>query len=238
LYYANQKISLSVKMVMQELERLREEIIRCEKCARLVEYRKRVAQLKVKRYANWDYWGKPLPGFGDFSAEILVVGLAPAAHGGNRTGRMFTGDASGDFLISSLFRCGLANQPQSISRDDGLVLRHVYISAALRCPPPANKPLKEELENCFTYLVKEYNLLPNVKVLVALGAIAFYTCVKLLQAPNERFEHGKILKAKKTLIASYHPSRRNTQTGLLKPEMLDAIFEKAKAIAGIDVVEV
>jgi len=218
----------------QSLSELNQAIVVCEKCPRLTEYRRLVAQKKTKRFSNSVYWGRPLPGFGDPQAEILIVGLAPAAHGGNRTGRMFTGDSSGETLIGSLYRVGLANRPTSTSRDDGLRLDHVYITAALRCVPPANRPLKEELENCFGYLRCELELLRNVRVVVALGAIAFSVACRLLGIKPERFRHGLILKSGEThLLASYHPSRRNTQTGLLKPSMLDDVFLKAKALGGV-----
>lgn len=197
-------------------------------------YRRLVAEKPPKRFSGWQYWSRPLTGFGDPEAEILVVGLAPAAHGGNRTGRMFTGDSSGNTLVGSLFRVGLANMPTSTSRDDGLVLRHVYLTAALRCVPPANRPLSEELANCFDYLRCELALLKNVKVIVALGSIAFSASCRLLGLKNTRFRHGALLSNGKThLIASYHPSRRNTQTGLLRPEMLDQVFAEAKRLSGL-----
>lgn len=216
------------------LEDLNRAIVSCVKCPRLVEYRRMVAENRPKRFSGWQYWARPLPGFGDPQAEILVVGLAPAAHGGNRTGRMFTGDSSGNTLIGSLYRVGLANKPTSTTKDDGLQLKHVYITAALRCAPPANKPLKTELENCFDYLACELKLLANVRVIVALGSIAFQTSCRLLGIKTMGFRHGATLERGGVhLIASYHPSRRNTQTGLLTTQMLDQVFVLAKELAGL-----
>jgi Uracil-DNA glycosylase len=224
-----------LELNFQSLWQLNQYIIACDKCPRLVEYRTRVAQVRTKRFSQWEYWGKPLPGFGDTNAEILIVGLAPAAHGGNRTGRMFTGDSSGDTLMASLYRVGLASKPTSNDRYDGLKLWHVYITAALRCAPPANRPLREELENCSIYLKWEFRLLKRLRVVVALGGVAFNSCVRLLGFPaGEKFSHGAILRQGDLyLISSYHPSRRNTQTGLLKPEMLDSVFIQAKKLSGL-----
>jgi uracil-DNA glycosylase family 4 len=221
-------------VTVAELIELNTEIVECVSCKRLVAYREQVAKTKVKRFKNWDYWGRPLPGFGDPKAEILILGLAPAAHGGNRTGRMFTGDSSGDFLMASLHRMGLASSPLSIRRDDGLTLKHAYITASLRCAPPANKPSKQELNNCFRFLKREFRLLTNIKVIVALGFIAFRVALKLTNTRTAKFEHGKeVLESKPIIIPSYHPSRRNTQTGLLTPEMLDEVFLKAKKRAAL-----
>jgi uracil-DNA glycosylase family 4 len=215
--------------ITAELTKLNTEIVECLSCKRLVAYREQVAKAKIKRFKNWDYWGKPLPGFGDPKAEILILGLAPAAHGGNRTGRMFTGDSSGDFLMASLYRTGLSSSPASIRRDDGLTLTHTYITASLRCAPPDNRPTKQELDNCFRFLRREFQLLANVKVIVALGFIAFKQALKLTNMATAKFGHGNVVAGSKPiLISSYHPSRRNTQTGLLTPKMLDEIFLEAK----------
>ncbi len=219
---------------VRNLTELNNIIISCTRCPRLVEYRSSVASQKVKRYMNEHYWGRPLPGFGDPSARVLIVGLAPAAHGGNRTGRMFTGDSSGDFLFASLFRCRFSNQSSSLRVDDGLRLRGVYVTAALRCAPPENKPAREELERCFEYLRLELSLLKHVKVIVALGGIAFSTCKRLVGIREGKFRHGTEINGGGYLVvASYHPSRRNTQTGLLNAQMLDRIFLRAKALAGL-----
>jgi uracil-DNA glycosylase family 4 len=216
---------------------LQEEIIACQKCPRLVIYCERIAQEKKRQYRNWTYWGKPMPSFGDPDARVLVVGLAPAAHGGNRTGRMFTGDKSGDFLYQTLHRFGFANQPIVRHRDDGLALSDLYITAVVRCAPPDNKPTKEELANCYPYFLQELDLLKNVRIVVALGGIAFDSCLKAFQErgialprPKPAFGHGYVyrLSDNLTLVTSYHPSRHNTQTGRLTEEMFDAVFEKVR----------
>ena len=185
-------------------------------------------------FRDWEYWGRPLPGFGDPEARIMVVGLAPAAHGGNRTGRIFTGDRSGDWLFRSLYRAGLANQPTSVSRDDGLQVRDVYIAAAVRCAPPANKPTPEERDNCAPYLERELALLSGVRVIVALGAFAAATFAsRVAVRPRPRFGHGAEwpLEEGRRLLCSYHPSQRNTFTGLLTEPMFDAIFTRALELA-------
>ncbi len=223
---------------MQSLDVLNQQIIACRRCPRLVEYREQVARDKRRAFRDETYWGKPLPGFGDPRAHILIVGLAPAAHGGNRTGRIFTGDASGDFLYAALYRAGFANQPTSVNRDDGLELRDVYITATIRCAPPDNKPLPEEIVNCREYLDRELALLPNVFVLVALGKIGFDACLALLarhgvEIPRPRpvFGHNRAFRlGDYALIASYHPSQRNTQTGLLTPTMFDRVFQRATTV--------
>ena len=217
-------------------------IIACEKCPRLRAYCANIAQEKRRAFRDQAYWGRPVPGWGDLNARILIVGLAPAAHGANRTGRMFTGDRSGDFLYAALHRAGLANRPTSISRDDGLTLTDVYITAATRCAPPDNKPSPTELDNCRPYLIEELKLLKNVRVVVALGQVAFDNALRALEAvgaslpsPRSRFAHGATCRVETwhvhTLIASYHPSRRNTQTGLLTPVMFDRIFQHARTLA-------
>ena len=218
------------------LERHNQEIIGCTRCPRLVEYRERIALTKRRMYRDSDYWGRPLPGFGDPGARVLVVGLAPAAHGGNRTGRMFTGDSSGNWLYGTLHKFGFANQATSSHRDDGLALRDVYVTAAARCAPPGNSPLREELLACRPYLLRDLELLERVRVVVALGKIAFdaYLAAWLqasateerLPTPRPKFGHGATcyLPGGITLVASYHPSQQNTQTGRLTREMFEQVF--------------
>ncbi|OFW36220.1 MAG: uracil-DNA glycosylase [Acidobacteria bacterium RIFCSPLOWO2_12_FULL_60_22] len=220
------------------LKKIEEQVIACARCPRLVEYRCEIAQRKRRAYRDWQYWGKPVPGFGDSKARLLVIGLAPAAHGGNRTGRVFTGDSSGDLLYGTLYQTGFANQPQSVSREDGLRLQDAYVTAAARCAPPGNKPLPEEFRNCREYLEREIALLREVKVVVALGKIAFDTYLAILRDRGQiasrgpfRFSHGAVYKFPPplpTLIASYHPSRQNTQTGKLTRAMFVRVFRKAK----------
>lgn len=220
------------------LENLQRQIIRCTRCQRLVEYREKVAREKRRMFCGWDYWGKPVPSFGDPNAELLIVGLAPAAHGANRTGRMFTGDRSGDFLFRALYEADFASQPNSQNREDGLRLRRCYITAALRCAPPANKPLPQELRNCQPYLKSELELLRRVRAVLALGRIAFdrYLSVVGEQVCLPRrsmmpFAHGasyQLPGALPRLFASYHPSQQNTQTGKLTREMMRTV------LAGID----
>lgn len=230
------------KLKFKSLEELNNKIISCHKCLRLAKWREKIAKEKISRFKNWDYWGKPVPSFGDKEAEILIVGLAPAAHGGNRTGRMFTGDRSGEWLYRTLFKFGFANQPESISRDDGLKLNNCYITAIVRCAPPENKPTKKEIENCNIYLKNEIQLLKNVKVIITLGQLAFSTVVKTLYDfgfekvnGDKSFRHGNELtfvnkKSNKAinLICSYHPSQRNTFTGKLNQRMFDKIFARAQ----------
>lgn len=214
-----------------ELERINKRIVRCKKCPRLAHYIRNIAKTKVKRFSNETYWGKPLTGFGDFHARLLIIGLAPAAHGGNRTGRMFTGDSSGDWVARALYENGFASQPTSLRADDGLRLIDAYITASVRCAPPQNKPTKEEFENCFPYLIEEFSLLKEVKVIVCLGRIAFDTCCKLLHIKGIDFAHGKSFTHQHlTIICSYHPSRQNTQTGRLTWKQWSMIFTKAKKI--------
>jgi len=204
-----------------------DEVTACRRCPRLVKYRAQVAREKRRAFREWEYWGRPVPGFGDPHAELLIVGLAPAAHGANRTGRMFTGDRSGDFLYAMLHRAGFANQPQAVNRGDGLELRNAYIAAVARCAPPANKPLPRELANCRPYLERELEIL-RPRAVLALGGIAFHAMVKLLKdqsriAPREklRFAHGAsyTLSDGLRLFAAYHPSQQNTFTGRLTPAM-------------------
>jgi uracil-DNA glycosylase len=221
-----------------ELERIAADVVACRRCPRLVEWRERVARQKTARFAGWEYWGRPLPGFGDPAARILVVGLAPAAHGGNRTGRIFTGDRSGDFLYASLHAVGLANQPTSVSRDDGLRLRDAYVAAVNRCAPPGNKPTPQERDNCLPYLEAEISALERLRVVVALGGFAWdgvlLACASLGYriAPKPRFGHGaEASVGPLTLLGAYHPSQQNTFTGRLTRPMLDAAFERAVTLA-------
>jgi uracil-DNA glycosylase family 4 len=213
-------------------------IVACQKCPRLREYCTAVAQEKRRAFREEMYWGKPVPGLGDPQARLLIVGLAPAAHGGNRTGRMFTGDRSGDFLYAALHRTGFANQPIARSRDDGLQLIDAYIAASGRCAPPDNKPTREELDNCRPYLIEELRLLKNARVIVTLGKIAFDNVLLALAdrgvetpKPRPAFGHEVVHRLNDyTLIGSYHPSQRNTQTGLLTPAMFDRVFQQARRL--------
>lgn len=217
-----------------QLDGLNREIISCRKCPRLVEWREEVARVKRKAYRDEEYWGKPVPGFGDPQARVLVVGLAPGAHGSNRTGRQFTGDASGGFLFPALYRAGFASQPSAESRSDGLILKDMYITASGRCAPPANKPSPEELNNCQPYLERELEII-NPKVIVCLGRIAFDRTTGILSARNLKwkFGHGALYQLDNGtwLLCSYHPSQQNTSTGKLTVEMFDYIWKKAKSLA-------
>ena len=226
-------------MSARELERIAAEVVGCRSCPRLVEWRERVARDKPVRFADQTYWGRPVPGFGDPAAGILVVGLAPAAHGGNRTGRIFTGDHSGDFLFGSLHRVGLSNQPTSVSREDGLRLTRAYLSAVNRCAPPGNKPTPAERDTCLPFLAREIAALERLRVLVALGAFAWDGALRALSAlghptrPRPRFGHAaEAALGPFVLLGSYHPSQQNTFTGKLTPQMLDAVFERAAELAG------
>jgi uracil-DNA glycosylase family 4 len=226
-------------MSARDLERIGGEIVGCRSCPRLVEWRERVARDKTARFADQTYWGRPVPGFGDPAARILVVGLAPAAHGGNRTGRIFTGDRSGDFLFGSLHRVGLSNQLTSVSLDDGLRLTRTYLSAVNRCAPPDNKPTPVERDTCLPYLQREIAALGRLRVLVALGGFAWDGALRALSAlghttrPRPRFRHAAEASVGPfVLLGSYHPSQQNTFTGKLTPPMLDAVFERAAQLAG------
>jgi uracil-DNA glycosylase family 4 len=237
------------KTINTPLEDLQAEIIQCRACPRLVQWREQVAEQKVARFRDQVYWGKPIPGFGDPAARLLVVGLAPAAHGGNRTGRVFTGDASGDWLFRALHRAGFANQPTSVHRDDGLQLQDCYVAAVVRCAPPDNKPLPAETRQCQPYLDREIALLPCLQVIVTLGKFAFDHCLDLLWPTSQhlssaldphpppasqrpRFGHGQLyrLRTGLRLLVSYHPSQRNTSTKVLTEAMLDSIFGVARQL--------
>lgn len=216
--------------------------VSCRACPRLVAWREQVAREKRRAYRDWDYWGRPVPGFGDPKARLLVVGLAPGAHGANRTGRMFTGDGSGDTLYTALHRAGFANQPTSRHRDDGLVLTDAFITAVARCAPPGNRPTAEELDNCRPFMAREWQLMPQIRVVVALGQIAFKGCLRLMQdfgyeLPRLKFGHARHYKlpvppssVSRHLLASYHPSRQNTQTGRLTQAMLNDVFILARSL--------
>lgn len=212
-------------------KKLNARIVGCERCPRLVRWRERVAREKKREYRDWNYWGKPVPSFGDPNARLLIIGLAPGAHGANRTGRMFTGDQSGRWLYRALHKAGFATQPTWERRDDGLVLKDCYITAAIHCAPPANKPLPAEVTNCNVFLREELARLANVRVVVALGRIAFATYLKTRGvSPLPEFAHNRLYDFTPKLIASYHPSRQNTNTGRLTEEMLDAVFAQAKQL--------
>jgi uracil-DNA glycosylase len=226
----------------EALAALTAEVVECRRCPRLVAWREHVARDKVARFRDETYWGRPVPGFGDPGARLLVVGLAPAAHGGNRTGRVFTGDASGDFLFGAMHAVKLANQPTSRRADDGLVLRGAYIAAPVRCAPPANKPTPAERANCQPFLVRELEILSGVRCLVALGAFAWESSFRVIAAitgddarPRPRFGHGAVARAGGyVVIGSYHPSQQNTFTGRLTQPMLEAVLRRAKELAADD----
>ena len=225
---------------MKALEILNQDIVRCRKCPRLVEYREEVGRVKRRAYRDQDYWAKPVPGFGDPQARLLLVGLAPGAHGANRTGRMFTGDSSGNFLYRALFETGFASQPTSVSRNDGLKLADAYISAAVRCAPPDNKPLPEEIRTCRPYLERDLELLRNLKVVVALGRLAFDVYLAILHDQGKIARRSVFVFAHDTkhrtgpgqplLISSFHPSQQNTSTGKLTEAMFRAVFLRARRL--------
>jgi uracil-DNA glycosylase len=215
------------------------EIVDCRRCQRLVEYREAVARTKVRRFRDWEYWGRPVPSLGSVGASLMLIGLAPAAHGGNRTGRIFTGDRSGDWLYRALYKFGFANQPTSVHRHDGLQLIDAYITAAIHCAPPDNKPLPVEFVNCRPYLLEELQRLERVRVVVALGLIGFKTYFAARRqlgwknpAPLPTFGHAlsATLEDGVTVISSYHPSQQNTQTGKLTEKMFDDVFRQAREI--------
>ena len=223
----------------ESLARVERRIVRCRLCPRLVAHREQTAREKVARFREWTYWGRPVPGFGDPSARLLIVGLAPAAHGGNRTGRIFTGDESGNWLYGALFRAGFANQPTSVARDDGLRLRDAFVTAAGRCAPPANRPTREELATCRRYLLDELASLARLRVVLVLGKIAHDAFLAAERArgasvprPAPRFGHGAehTLPSGLTLLCSYHPSQQNTFTGKLTRPMFDRVFRRARGL--------
>jgi uracil-DNA glycosylase len=226
-------------MTRAQLEQIREDVIACRACPRLVAWREQVAREKTTRFADEDYWGRPVPGFGDHAARILVVGLAPAAHGGNRTGRIFTGDRSGDFLFAGLYRAGLANRATSVSRGDGLRLRGVYVTAVNRCAPPGNRPTPMERDRCLPFLERELAALGDLRAIVALGAFAWDGLLRAIAAaghpritPKPRFGHGAEEEAwPYHLVGCFHPSQQNTFTGKLTPAMLDDVLGRARALA-------
>jgi uracil-DNA glycosylase family 4 len=223
---------------MESWEELNSQIVACEACPRLVAYRQEVARAKRRAFRDWEYWGRPVPGFGDRNARLLLVGLAPGAHGANRTGRMFTGDSSGDTLTAALYRAGLANQPTSQHRDDGLELRDAFLTAVVRCVPPKNRPTRQEQISCRGYLAREMDLLSSVRVVLALGRIAFDGYLRMLkdrgvEVPRLPFRHGACYPFEPplpTLVVSYHPSRQNTQTGRLTQAMLDEVFGQIRGL--------
>jgi uracil-DNA glycosylase family 4 len=217
-----------------DLGLLQQRVVRCRRCPRLVEWRERVAREKRASFADQEYWGRPIPGFGDPQASVYVLGLAPAAHGGNRTGRVFTGDRSGDWLFASMHRTGYANQAESFHILDGLRLDGAWVGAAVRCAPPANRPLPAERDNCLPYAEEELGLLPTVRVVVCLGQFAWNAAARLLAVrPRPRFGHLAEHTAGDgcTMLGSFHPSQQNTFTGRLTEPMLDAVFERARVLA-------
>jgi uracil-DNA glycosylase len=218
------------------LAALERRVTECRRCPRLVAWREEVAREKRASFAGETYWGRPVPGFGDPAARIYVLGLAPAAHGGNRTGRVFTGDRSGDWLFASMHRTGLANQAESVSPDDGLALNGAFVAAAVRCAPPANKPLPAERDNCLPYAAEELRLLGDVRVIVCLGQFAWDAACRLLGIrPKPRFGHGAEFEPPEApvLLGSFHPSQQNTFTGKLTEPMMDAVFTRARAVAAL-----
>ncbi|HEY4364698.1 MAG TPA: uracil-DNA glycosylase [Bryobacteraceae bacterium] len=227
---------------MSSLAVLMREVVACERCPRLREYCREVARVKRRAYLDWEYWGKPVPSFGDPKAGVLIVGLAPGAHGANRTGRMFTGDRSGDFLYRALYETGFASSPESRSREDGLKLTGAYITAAAHCAPPGNKPTPEEFRHCRSYLEREIDLLRGVRVVVALGKLAFDAYLGILRdrgviESRSAFVFGHdvehwVAEGSPVLISSYHPSQQNTSTGKLTAEMLRRVFERAARLTG------
>jgi len=228
---------VSTRRSLPEVERA---ITTCRRCPRLVAWREEVTRVKRASFAGEEYWGRPLPGFGDPTARVLVLGLAPAAHGGNRTGRIFTGDRSGDWLFAALWRAGYANQPTSVARDDGLALADCFVSAAVRCAPPANRPLPEERDRCQPWLEEELGLLGGARVIVCLGGFAWDAALRVLASmgravpkPRPRFGHGSdAVVGEFTLLGCYHPSQQNTFTGKLTEAMMDDVFARAGELAG------
>jgi uracil-DNA glycosylase len=222
-----------------ELAAIRDDVVVCRRCPRLVAWRERVAREKAPRFADQTYWGRPVPGFGDPAARVLVLGLAPAAHGGNRTGRIFTGDRSGDFLFASLHRTGFASRPTSVSVDDGLELEAMYVAAVNRCAPPGNRPTPTERDHCLPFLERELAALDGLRVVVPLGSFAWDGAIRAIVAlghevrrPKPRFGHGvEATVGPYRFVGSYHPSQQNTFTGTLTTDMLDAVFDRARELA-------
>jgi uracil-DNA glycosylase family 4 len=223
---------------LAQWQRLEEKIIACGQCPRLVAWREKVARERRRAYKDFEYWGRPVPGFGDYQAQVLVVGLAPGAHGANRTGRMFTGDESGSFLYAALHHAGFASQPSAPHRDDGLQLADLFITAVCRCAPPANRPNRQEMDNCLPYMHQEIELLEDIKVIVALGQIAFDNILRLYRQkghaiPRLNFAHGAVYRLGEDLpwlVVSYHPSRQNTQTGRLTVSMFADVWTKVNEL--------
>ena len=223
-----------MSLIFMTLIKLNQEIIQCIKCNRLVHFREKIAREKRRQYIDQKYWGKPITGYGDSHAKLLMIGLAPAAHGGNRTGRVFTGDKSADFLFDCLFKSGFANQPISINKNDGLQLKNLYLTTALKCVPPEDKPTADELKKCFSFFKKEIGFLPRTNTIVALGKIAFDACLNFykdnypIRSRDYIFSHGckYIMPDKKILIGSYHPSPRNVNTGRLNDKKMVMLFKK------------
>lgn len=210
---------------------LNQKIKSCKKCPRLAQYIREVAKVKVKRFRDESYYGRPLSGFGDIKAKLFIIGLDPAAHGGNRTGRMFTGDSSGDWVAKVMYKNGFASIPTSQSKDDGLTLRNAYITAAVRCAPPQNKPTAQEMQNCFGFLEQEFAILKNITTILCLGKIAYDTACKLLQVKPEKFGHNKLFQYDRiNVLTSYHPSKQNTQTGRLTWKQWNDVFKLAKRL--------
>ena len=231
--------NLLVEKAAESLREITGEIIACRRCTRLVEHRERIGETKRASYREWTYWAKPVPSYGDPSAALMVLGLAPAAHGGNRTGRVFTGDASATFLVNAMYQAGLANQPLSDHREDGLEYTGAYVCAAVRCVPPGDRPTPEEQRTCLPYLAREMRSLPNLRVVLALGQIAFQAALRAMEElgverPRAKFGHGAVYDLDATaplLVGCYHPSPRNTNTGRLKMEQLVETLKMAKALA-------
>jgi uracil-DNA glycosylase family 4 len=231
-----------MNMSSANLLKVRNEVVDCRRCPRLVEYREEIARKKRKEFLDWEYWGRPIPGFGDPNASLLIVGLAPAAHGGNRTGRVFTGDRSGDFLYKALYKVGVANQPTSRSTDDGLMLKGAYVTAAVKCAPPDNKPTIGETSNCASYLASEIDSLKNLDTILCLGHFAFNAVMRMIRnrcnlgKGSEAFAHGRVLRLGRgipVIVCSYHTSPRNTQTGKLTENMFLSVLRKTRAISKI-----
>jgi len=227
-------VDMSSPVARQRFLDLNKEVVECRLCPRLVKYRESVAMVKKKQFLNWNYWGRPVPGFGDISATIVVIGLAPAPHGGNRTGRVFTGDRSADFLVRALFEAGYANQPRSVDVNDGLELHGVYMTAAVKCVPPDNKPTGEEMSNCAHFLKSELELCKRSRVILCLGQFAYRSTMILLKRNNlfsskiPKFAHGLEIDLSdgRKVFASYHPSPRNTQTGTLTADMFTSLLHR------------